>query len=629
MVLEANKKVELILPSNAAKCEVFAAEEFAKYLKLSMGISVQIKKDTEETCAEALCFLIGSPKQNKYADSLISAKDFQEQVTGPEGMCICTKGNSVLLAGSEDGDGYNRGALYAVYEFLERYVGCCFGAYSKPGVSAGEIVPYHKQLELKDTTYIKKQSDLQYRTAIVQFNNWAGNADHTLTSVFIDWLAKNRYNRILTWVSVYETMKRLGYLSECEKRGIRFSVGHHESIKTWLPPYGNAYFPTAYAKEHPEFYRLCEDGSRFLPKDENDYNGQLLLCCRNSQLLDEIGMNLNRWIDQNPLVDIIPFWPNDGESPQCCCDECAKHSKMENYLYFENEIAKRVTAVHPNVKIDVLVYLDLWKCPENIVLSDGVLIDQSTWAKFGLRTCGKPDGSCLIGTEYENNLLSYRDKCKNLVFYEYYMGHYGNRQKLMPSADELQSLYQHYMEVGIGGSGTQIECFNIWNNLLNFYAFARTAYDASISLTDSIHAITRLFGKAAEEMAEILHLYEQTMDGQVSIFESGLYFTKQIDSDLIYSLYEKALEKADDVISRNNIRLMRMVFRYVMLSSEDKTEDTQEFVVRYIDPTGELSYMSTVFDSCWQTKGGYAIAIPTDNKLVDVPERDDQWYRFE
>ena len=629
MILRGDKITEIILPCEAYQCEIFAAEELAKYLKLSFRITAQIKTYIEEITEGALHFLIGGPARNKYAGQLISVADFEELVTGPEGMCICVKDDTVLIAGSEDSDGYNRGALYATYEFLERYVGCCFGAYSKLGVSAGEIVPQHQQLEINDTTYIKSNSDLQYRTAIVQFNNWAGNADHTLTPVFIDWLAKNRYNRVLTWVSVYETMKKLGYLSECEKRGIRFSVGHHESIKTWFPPYGNAYFPTAYAKEHPEFYRLCEDGSRFLPKDEKDYNGQLLLCCRNPQVVDEISKNVNQWIDENPLVDMIPFWPNDGKEPQCCCDECSKYSKMENYLYFENEIAKRVTAVHPNVKIDVLVYLDLWECPENIVLSDGVVIDQSTWAKFGLRTCGKPDGSCLIGTEYEKNLLSYRDKCKNLVFYEYYMGHYGNRQRLMPSADELQSLYRHYMEVGINGSGTQIECFNIWNNLLNFYAFARTAYDTSISLEDLIRTITRLFGKGAEEMAEILRLYEETMDGQVSIRESGVYFAKQVDSERIYSLYEKALSKADEPVSRNNIRLMRMVFRYSMLSVEDKTEDVKTYAAQYIDPTGELTYMSTVFDSCWQTTGGYAISIPTANKLADVPQRDDKWYEFE
>ena len=210
MILQKGKNAEIILPDDAAKCEVFAAEELAKYLKISFGITSRIQTDIEEADEGELSFLIGGPARNKLASRLISAVDFMEQVTGPEGMCICVKDDTVLLAGSKDGDGYNRGALYATYEFLERYVGCCFGAYSKPGVAAGEIVPQHRQLEIEDTTYIKGNSDLQYRTAIVQFNNWAGNADHSLTPVFIDWLAKNRYNRVLTWVSIYETIKDLG-----------------------------------------------------------------------------------------------------------------------------------------------------------------------------------------------------------------------------------------------------------------------------------------------------------------------------------------------------------------------------------------------------------------------------------
>jgi len=414
--------------------------------------------------------------------------------------------------------------------------------------------------------------------------------------------------------------KKLGLLPELEKRGIRLSVGHHQSVSTWLPPCGSELFPKQYAKENPEFYRLEADGTRYVPKNADDYNGQLIFCNRNIALIEEVAKNVNAWIAQNPLVDTIAFWPNDGMSPQCCCEACSRHSKIENYLYFENELAKRIAAVHREVKVDVLIYQDLWECPRNVQLCDNIQLDESTWAADGLRFCGKPDGSCLIGTKFEKNLLAYRGRSKNVVFYEYYMGNYGNKQRLMPAADELQSLYQHYKKVGINGSGTQLECFNLWNNLLNFYCFARTAYDVSLSLQHQIKAICRLFGAGGRHIAKIFNLYEQTMDGQVSIRDSGVFFARNIDKKTVYDLFEHALSEADSAAAKNNVRLLRMAFRYSDISAQDgeQTEDTLHAT--------ELDYMFTHFNS-YLSNGGYGIAIPDRTETDAVC--DDIWYRFD
>lgn len=616
MVLDKNTDIIILLPENPLKTEEFAAEELAYYLRASLGAAVRI---ADEQTENALCFIIGGPDRNKAAKKLIGAEAFRTEVTGPEGLYIQIGESAVLLAGSDDRDGYNRGTLYAVYEFLERFVGCCFGTINKEGAAVGETVPRLNALVLEPAVSCKAAADLPYRTAIVQYNNWVGNADHELSPAFISWLAKNRYNRILTWVGIYEQYRTLNMIPELEKRGIRLTVGHHQAAATWLPPYGNARYPKQYALTNPEFYRLQEDGTRFIVKDANDYEGQMIFCSRNEELIEEVAKNLNEWIAENPLVDTIAFWPNDSAHPQCCCEKCAPYSKTENYLYLENEIAKRVAAVHPETKIDVLIYMDLWECPKDTVLSDAIVIDESTWA-IELRTCGKPDGSCIIGTKFEKNLLRYRERCKNVVFYEYYMGNYGNKQRIMPAADELQSLYQHYKAVGFSGSGTQIECFNLWNNLLNFYCFARTAYDTSLSLEQQIASMCRLFGKGGEPIAKILALYEETLDGEVPINLSGIYFAHHIDRQKVYALFDEALYKAKDATAKNNIRMMRMAFRYTDLSSPAEGEELTA------EASAELDYMYTHFNS-YLVHGGYGIAIP-DRAKTDIV-LDDIWYRFE
>lgn len=617
MLLSKNSEIAIVLPKEPFKTERFAAEELSGYLHLSFGVTPRI---SEQSTAGALRFIIGGPERNDAAREIIGKADFAAEVPGPEGLYVYIRENDVLLAGSEDCDGYNRGTLYAVYEFLERYIGCCFGAYSKEDIKAGETVPQYETLLLKPDKYCKGAADLPYRTAIIQYDSWVGNADHALTPALISWLAKNRYNRILTWVGIYEQYRNLGVLPELEKRGIQLSVGHHQSASTWLPPYGSELYPKQYAVENPEFYRLEEDGARFIPQDENDYKGQLIFCNRNADLIEELSANINEWIDKNPLVDTIAFWPNDDVSPQCCCDDCARHSKIENYLYLENELAKRISVIHPQIKFDALIYVDLWDCPDDIQLCDAIKIDESTWAADALRSCGKPDGSCVIGTKFEENLLKYRKRCKNTVFYEYYMGNYGSKQKILPSADELQSLYKYYKEVDISGSGTQLECFNLWNNLLNFYCFARTAYDTSLSLSQQILAITRLFGAGAQKVAKIFEIYENILDGQVSISEGGSFFANNVDKRTVYALFDDALYKANDATAKNNIRLLRMAFRYTDLSTRDNGQGENPAEAE------ELDFMYTHFNS-YLVNGGYGIAIPCRNKTEAAI--DDIWYKFD
>ena len=411
--------------------------------------------------------LIGAPDRNEKSRELISEDAFYSEVTGAEGFMLrAADSETLIIAGSSRYPGEcERGTLYGLYHFLEQYCGCTLAAISHPECDAGEIIPTLTEINFDGINYVKAEADRPYRTAIIQYADAAADPEQELNIPFFDWLIKNRYNRILTWTSVYERYKELGLIPEIEKRGLRFTVGHHESSRLFLPAYGNEYFPEHYYETHPEYFKLLEDGTRFVNKDPW---GQWVFCSRNGDAIETVSKNVTEWLYKNPNVDILAFWPNDGIYPQCVCERCKKYSKTENYCYFVNEVAKRVKAHHPNVMFDMLIYVDLWEAPENIKLEPTVMIDESTWHKDGLRTVGKPDGSALSGTHFEENLLKWRNTGANVVYYDYYMGVYSVRQKLIPMADEVQSIWQRFKEKDIMGSGTQIECFNLWNHLLNF-----------------------------------------------------------------------------------------------------------------------------------------------------------------
>lgn len=623
MVIEKNAPIAVILPDSPTAREEFAAQELKKYLNRALDA-----RFADENCAKA-CFYIGGPTSNASTAKWVKKEEFSELLTAPEGILIRICQNKVLIAGSEGFDDMERGTVYAVYEFLERYLGCVLAAYSAPDAEAGEIVPILDKLELSDGQYLKNGADRPYRCAIVEYGDRAGNPCHELNVPFFDWLIKNRYNRILTWTSIYEGYKQMGLVQELEKRGINLCVGHHDAVKMWLPFYGNKYFPEQYALTHPDYYRLNSDGTRFLPETPDSPTGQWVFCSRNVECIEQVSKNLINWISKNPIVDMVALWPMDGTREQCCCEKCAPYSKIENYAYFQNEVAKRVSAVHPHIKMDMLLYTDLWNCPEDMELSPALLCNLSTWAKTGLRSCGVPDGSCIIDTTYDQTLLQWQKRGAQVVFYDYYMGVFGARQRVIPMADELQSIWKYFKQKDIAGAGTQIECFNLWNHLVNLYSFGRTGYDNELSFEDNLSAVCRLFGKGAPYIEKIVRIMEQTLDGQVPIHQGGLYLMENIDKALIYGLFQNALDAAEQKIHRNNVRLMRMAFRYSDIETSDPGHTQKyQWVLEYEDSTGELAYQATRFDSFYHSTVGYGIAFPVAN--TDTKDfKPDTWYNFE
>ncbi len=621
MILRRDSEAALVLPEKPTQRELFAAAELEKYLSKMLNISINNDSDIR--------FVIGDPCRNTAAAELIDREELSSLLTGEEGMLIRICNDTVLLTGSMDKADHERGTVYAVYEFLERYAGCVLAAYCDETVDAGEYVPRLDSLELTEGEYVKSSSDRPYRCAIVQYGDQAGDPDHGLNIQFLDWLAKNRYNRILTWCSIYEGWKRLGLLPEIEKRGIRLTVGHHDSVRRWLPFDGNELFPEKYSQTHPEYYRLNSDGTRFHPSSDDDPMGQWIFCSRNTECIEQLSRNLISWISENQLVDIIALWPMDGMAEQCCCESCSKYSKVENYAYFQNEVAKRVAKVYPNIKMDMLLYTDLWECSDELKLSKSLFCDMSTWAATGLRSCGKADGSCLVNTHFTDTLNKWRQHGSEVAFYDYYMGIFSCRQRVIPMADELQSIWKYFKENDILGAGTQLECFHVWNHLVNFYCFGRTGYDNSLSIEDNLERLSALFGEGASYIKRIVLMMEELADGQVSLDKAPDDLMEKLDRAQVYELYEQALAAAAEPRMRNNIRLMRMVFRYSDLEFHDPGH-TQNYawLLEYEDPTGELAYMATHFDSFEHNYTGYGIAFPLSNKATKSFEPD-KWYIFE
>jgi len=171
-------------------------------------------------------------------------------------------------------------------------------------------------------------------------------------------------------------------------------------------------------------------------------------------------------------------------------------------------------------------------------------------------------------------------------------------------------------------------CFNVY--IFNFYTYGRTAYDISLSFEDNLDRFCRNFGDGAKYIAEIIRYGEGIIDGQASIDKASIYLMEHIDKEYVYNLYEKALEAAKGAVARNNVRLMRMVFRYSDLEFNNPryTDEDTGIISNAGDESGELWYMHDKFDSFKSGKEGYAIAMPI-KKTTEKEFTPDKWYIFE
>lgn len=625
MILTQKTKINIILPSDPTSPERFAAEELARYLGKVIKASSVIRSEKDEKAD--FMILVGAPSRNGYTSEYISDADFRAVCPGPEGIYIKSPDDSVLIVAGTD-DFNHRGVVYAVYELLERYCGCVLAAFTTPEVPGGEIIPELDEVSFDNIEYIKPCCDLIQRAGVVQYEDPNGNPDRSLNNDFLDWLCKNRYNLIYTWSSIYEKMGKNGFREEAMRRGMQFGVGLHEATTLFLPPRGNAYFPEHYYETHPEFYRLQEDGTRY--EAVNEW-GQWILCSRNEEMIRTLAENMKSWLRKNTQVKEVLFNPNDGFAKQCCCEACSKYSKTENYLYVCNSVARIVREEFPEIMIQISAYVDIFDCPDDAVIDDCIIVEEATWHESGLRTCGKPDGTSLIGTFFEDNLIKWHEHGAQVRYYDYYMGVYQGRQRYLPMADEIQALTTRMNKLGFAGWCTQIELFNMWNNIFNFYCFGHSSYDISLSMEDNLERFKKLFGEGADDVAEIIRYAESVLDGQCEIMTAGIWLMNNIDKEKVYKLYDSALSKTTSPACRNNIRLMRMAFRYsdieTSLPEAATTNKGYDSVTEYTEPTGELDLM-TEFDTYYANDPGYGIAIPARSKIKATFEKN-IWYLFD
>lgn len=313
IVADGSSDYVIVRPLASSPSQVYAAEELQRFVRAMTGVELLIATDDGPLPPKAI--LLGATRHT--AGVLGGAPD--ASALGDDGFHLRTAGEYLCIIA-----GPVRGALYGVYELLERYWGCRWYA------SFHSVIPLHTSLSLPDI------DDAQAPAFAMREPYWWEMRDG-------DYAARSRAN---------------GTGMQLEERHggkIRFGGGLFVHTFYRLVP------PDEFFADHPEYYSLI-DGERQI--------GYSQLCLTNPDVLRIVTERVLAAIRSDPTARLFSVSQNDWDG-HCQCDACMEIEEREEspagpLIHFVNQVAEAVEAEFPDVWIETLAYQYTRKPPKTI-----------------------------------------------------------------------------------------------------------------------------------------------------------------------------------------------------------------------------------------------------------------------
>jgi hypothetical protein len=300
-----------------------SAEILAHYLHLSTKAKFDIYRESEVPAGRTQIH-VGPTKFAQELRLLEGLKDSSGFV-----ICAVRPDRAILLGGSP------LGTEYAVYEFLERFVGV---RWLYPGKD-WECVPGLDSLAVDG----KVTQEPAFTSRLFR---WQDSDEGT------EWTRRSR---------------------------IHSRIEFHHNISKLVD--------IAYTKSNPEYFPLIE-GERRLPTRINQSNWHP--CFTTNGLADALGEKLVKFFDENPGYESVSLGVSDGDGESYChgpkCEK-AREGKInafgfdnnsDQYYRWVDRIASRVAMSHPEKILGTLAYRELIDPPQEVAVPDNV-VPYFTW----------------------------------------------------------------------------------------------------------------------------------------------------------------------------------------------------------------------------------------------------------
>lgn len=528
------------MPVKATVVEIQAAKVLQDYIQRISGARLPIEYDSVRQHEGEI--LIGNVNRP-------DIKKIPKEKLDKDGLFIQNTGKSLIITGGTD-----KGILYGVYTFLDKYLGC--RKYS----STATYVPK------KNTITLGAINDMQLPAFDYRENFYLDARDpeyqlwHKLDSHVGPGKSEWGY-----WVHTFETL-----LS-----------------------------PKEYGETHPEYFSYY-DGKRHagtVPSwDGAGEQPEAQLCLSNPEVLEIVCKNLQAAINKKPDAIYWSVSQNDNVN-YCRCENCAALDKkyaayapeekmysthggskypalgMGSLLTFINKVAERF----PDKNISTLAYQYTRVPPKDIVPRKNVNIMLCSIESARNTTLEKGD------TAFANDLKGWAKLTNNIIIWDYVI-RFSNLFAPFPNLRTLQPnlKFMHDNNVSavfeqgnreIGGEFAELRA----------YLISKLLWNPNINVDDVMNDfLTGYYGKASNQIRQyidILHDHNREQYGyKLSIFGKPVMEKETFLSDSLIRVYntifdqaEKAVSDSPEVLER--VKTARLPVYYAMLeiAKDEKT----------------------------------------------------------
>lgn len=326
----------IVLPDAATPVERNAAEELRTHLNQVTGARFNVTNESASGSGPRM--LVGNT-----ASLVMLLPGFDPKSVAYDGIVIKTVGHDLILTGHPQ-----RGALYAVYTYLEDVVGVRWWT------STETFIPHQPTLPLPDLN-IRYAPQLRFRESyyLDSFN-----------ALFKTRLKGNFSSRTRYMLTPMEMIPE----SYGGNHRLIFFKGRNSAYHSFyelLPP-------RMYFDKHPEWYSEIK-GKRT--------HKEAQLCLTNEEMLKELTRNALALLRADPGADIIQVSQNDAAG-RCTCERCLVVENEEGgvgtasgpLLRFVNRVAEEIEKEFPNVFVETFAYQYTRKAPSKVKPRHNVLI---------------------------------------------------------------------------------------------------------------------------------------------------------------------------------------------------------------------------------------------------------------
>ena len=301
LVSKGKTNYVIALPAAADDPVRKAAEELRDHLRQVTGVELKIVSE-DDVALHAAKIVVGPAKCLKQLAPQLDLNSLDH-----DGIVIKTSGNNLILAGRG-----TRGALYAVYTFLEDVVGCRWWT------SAEGYVPKKPLLEIP-TLDVIYAPPLRYREAF-----YRDTFDGATAARF---KLNGHHHQV-----------------PAEYGGHYRFVGFVHSFFPLLPP-------SKYFEKHPEWYSEL-NGKRTAERSQ--------LCLANDEMREELVKVALERLRAESDAGFISISQNDWHG-QCQCQACRAVEAEEGspsgpLIRFVNAVAEEIEKEFPDVLVETLAY---------------------------------------------------------------------------------------------------------------------------------------------------------------------------------------------------------------------------------------------------------------------------------